>query len=114
MKPAAVLSMLGICQRARKLISGQENVFKACDSGKVFLVILAKDSSKNTTKKINNLCSRKDIPFFSWGYSDELGQAIGKHQRKVIGITDSGIAKEIIKCLNLLMGVGDIDKTTRI
>ena len=114
MKPAAVFSMLGICQRAKKLISGQENVSKACALGKVSLVILAEDTSDNTVKKVRNLCTRKGIPFFSWGYSKDLGRAIGKDQRKVIGITDSGIAKEIIKRLNLLMGVGDIDETTRI
>jgi ribosomal protein L7Ae-like RNA K-turn-binding protein len=51
---------------------------------------------------------------FSWGQSDELGRAIGQEQRKVIGITDKGIAKEIYRRINLLTGVGDIDETTRI
>jgi len=99
MNPAAVLSLLGISYRGRKLISGQENVLRGCDSGKVFLVILAEDSSENTRKKIERLCSRKNIPFFSWCHSAKLGKAIGKDQRKVIGITDNGIAKEIIKHL---------------
>ena len=114
MKSTAILSMLGISQRARKLISGQDTVARACDSGKVFLIILACDTSENTRKKITSLCCRKNIPLFFWGHSDELGRAIGKGQRKVIGITDRGIAKKIIKHLNLLTGVGDIDETTRI
>lgn len=63
---------------------------------------------------MQNLSDKKNIPVFFWGQSGELGKAIGKEQRKVIGITDKGIAKEISRRINLLTGVGDIDKTTRI
>jgi ribosomal protein L7Ae-like RNA K-turn-binding protein len=47
-------------------------------------------------------------------HSDELGKAIGKRQRKVIGITDKGLAKEIQRRIKLLTGVGDIDEITRV
>jgi ribosomal protein L7Ae-like RNA K-turn-binding protein len=114
MRSDDVFSLLGIAQKARKLISGQDSVERGINAKKVFLIIVSKDTSKNTSKKITNLSARKDIPMSLWGRSDELGKAIGKKQRKVIGITDKGIAKEIYRRINLLTGVGDIDETTRI
>jgi len=109
-----VFSLLGITQKARKLISGQDSVERGVNAKKVFLIIVAKDTSKNTRKKMKNLSARKNVPMFFWGQSGELGRAIGNEQRKVIGITDKGIAKEIYRRINLLTGVGDIDEITRI
>mgnify|MGYP000911698121 CR=1 FL=1 len=109
-----VFSLLGITQKARKLISGQDSVERGANAKKVFLIIVSKDTSKNTIKKMMNLSIRTNIPMLLWGQSDELGRAIGQGQRKVIGITDKGIAKELSKRINLLTGVGDIDETTRL
>lgn len=114
MNSTNILSMLGISQRARKLISGQDSVIRAINTRKIFLVILSTDTSENTRNKIIRKANRNKIPVFFWGRSEELGKAIGKEQRKVIGITDFGIAEELIKRLNFLTGVGDIDETTRI
>jgi ribosomal protein L7Ae-like RNA K-turn-binding protein len=114
MRSGDVLSLLGISRKAGKLISGQDSVIKAANAKKVFLIIVSKDTSRNTSKRMMNLSARKNIPMFSGGQSDELGRAIGQEQRKVIGITDKGIAKEIYRRINLLTGVGDIDETTRI
>ncbi len=109
-----VLFLLGICRKAGKLISGQDSVERAIKAKKIYLIILSEDSSVNTRKKMKSLCFKESIPMLYWGHSDKLGKAIGKGQRKVIGITDKGLAKEIQRRINLLTGVGDIDETTRI
>jgi len=114
MKYNDVLCLLGISQRAGKLISGQDSVERAAMAKKVFLIIVSNDASQNTKKKMESLSIKTNIPIYYWAQSDELGKAIGKEQRKVIGITDKGIAKKIQRCINLLTGVGDIDETTRV
>jgi len=114
MKPDDVLFLLGICRKAGKLISGQDSVERAVNAQKVFLIIVSNDTSENTRKKMKSLSIKANIPIFYWCQSDELGKAIGKEQRKVIGITDKGLAKAIQSRINLLTGVGDIDETTRI
>jgi len=43
--------MLGLAQRAGKLISGEELVIKAVQSGQARLVFLANDAGSNVTKK---------------------------------------------------------------
>ncbi|WP_296970563.1 ribosomal L7Ae/L30e/S12e/Gadd45 family protein [Tepidanaerobacter sp. EBM-38] len=109
MRSDEVFSILGITQKAGKLISGLDCVERSVNANKVFLIIMSKDTSGNTQKKIKELSTRKNVAMISWGNSDELGRAIGKKKRKVIGITDKGIAKEIFRRINLLTGVGDID-----
>ena len=45
-------SFLGLANRARKIISGEELVLKEVRSGKAKLVLLSEDASANTTKRI--------------------------------------------------------------
>lgn len=109
MKPSDILSLLGISQKAGKVVSGQDSVERAVNSNRVFLIIISEDASENTKKRFLNLAKRWDIPVFLWGSSDELGKSIGKGDRKILGITDKGLSLSIYKRLNLLMGVGDIE-----
>ena len=114
MKPDHVLFLLGISRKAGKLISGQETVERAVNAEKVFLIMVSNDASNNTKEKMKSLGIKGKIPVFYCYHSDELGKAIGKRQRKVIGITDKGLAKEIQRRIKLLTGVGDIDEITRV
>ena len=50
------MSLLGLANRARKLISGEELVVKEIRSGKAKLVFLSGDASANTEKKISDKC----------------------------------------------------------
>lgn len=44
-------SLLGLMQRASKLITGEELVVKAIQNKKAYHVIIASDASENTRKK---------------------------------------------------------------
>jgi len=105
-----ILSLLGIAQKARILVSGQDTVGRLALLNKVFLIIVAEDSSSNTKKKMVSVSKAKNIPLFFFGKSDQLSHAIGKENRKVIGIIDRGFAKELLNRFNLLTGVGNIDE----
>lgn len=88
-------SLLGLAARARKIISGEELVVKEIQRNKVMLVLLSNDASKNTEKKISDKCSYYNIPLRHVTDRYELGQAIGKDARVVVGIQDEGFAKKI-------------------
>lgn len=47
-----VLQMLGLCQRAGKLSSGETGCLAAVRDGSAELIIVADDASDNTKKKI--------------------------------------------------------------
>lgn len=52
MKQNQWMSLLGLANRARKIISGEELAVKEIRNGKAKLVLLAADASTNTTKKL--------------------------------------------------------------
>ena len=83
-----ILSNLGLCQRARGVISGDEMVVEAIRQGKVFLVFLANDAGLNTSKKIKDKAKFYNVEVNESYSSSELSSAIGKNNRMVVGISD--------------------------
>jgi ribosomal protein L7Ae-like RNA K-turn-binding protein len=89
------MSLLGLANRARKLISGEELVVKEIRSGKAKLVLLAEDASKNTEKKISDKCAYYQVPLKRVENRSLLGQAIGKEARVVVAVLDEGFAQKL-------------------
>ena len=94
-----LLSMLGIAQKAGKVVSGGFLCEKAVKSRQARLVILAGDAQKNTVSTISNKCTFYNIPFGFYGTKETLGHAIGKEERSCVAITDQGLADSISKLL---------------
>ena len=82
------LNFLGLAFSAGAVITGEQLVVGAIQSKKVHFVILAEDIGGNTFKKVTDKCKFYGIEWVQKGQSDELGHALGKDFRKVIGITD--------------------------
>lgn len=92
-----ILSNLGLCNRARGLVSGEEIVCEYMASGKVKYVFLATDASNNAKKKINNKAQFYNVEVDESYTSLELSTAIGKAGRMVVGITNQGFLKILKK-----------------
>lgn len=90
-----IYGLIGISQKASKVVSGEFSCEKAIKSNKVHLVIIAKDASDNTSKKFNDKCKYRKIPIVEYGTKESLGNAIGKVKRASIAITDEKLAKSI-------------------
>jgi ribosomal protein L7Ae-like RNA K-turn-binding protein len=93
-------SFLGLANRARKIISGEELVVREIRSRRAQLVLLAEDASVNTTKKIQDKCASYNVPLRKVTDRYELGQAIGKDSRVVVAVTDQGFAKKLMTMLD--------------
>ncbi|MGT2757620.1 YlxQ-related RNA-binding protein [Streptococcus ovuberis] len=88
------LNLLGLAQRAGKVISGEELVVKSIQTGQARLVLLANDAGPNLSKKINDKTSYYQVAI-STGFSTlEMSTAIGK-PRKVLAVTDAGFVKKM-------------------
>ena len=85
--------MLGLAQRAGKLISGEELVIKAVQSGQARLVFLANDAG-NVTKKTTDKCNYYNIEVSTVFNALELSMAIGK-PRKTVAVVDAGFSKKM-------------------
>lgn len=99
MKQPQWYSLLGLCARARKLVTGEELVLKEIKKKQVFLVIIANDASPLTMKKFNDKCNFYNVPLKTFADRTQLGSAIGKYERVVIGITDEGFALKLLSIL---------------
>ncbi|AST97551.1 ribosomal protein L7AE family protein [Niallia circulans] len=95
-----LLSLLGLCQRAGQLVTGEELVLAAIRKQELSMVILAGDASSNTEKKIKDKCGYYKIPVYQTSDRFALGQAIGKETRVAIGVRSEGFAKKIAALLS--------------
>ena len=90
-------SMLSLCQRAGRLVSGELPCENAVKSGKAKLLIIAEDASANTKKKFENAAFAHKTECVVMGNKIELGQTIGKDMRSSVAITDEGFAQQLKK-----------------
>ncbi len=95
-----VLSLLGIAQKAGRVVSGEFSVEKAVKEGKACLVLVAKDASDNTKKMFRNMCSYYEVPVYVHSEKETLGHCIGKQFRASLAVTDVGFANALKKQLS--------------
>ena len=100
MSEQKAMSLLGLANRARKVISGEELVVKEVKNKHAKLVLLSNDASENTAKKIQDKCQYYQVPIKRISSRETLGSAIGKETRVVVAVMDNGFAKK----LELLLG----------
>lgn len=91
------LNSLGLCARARKIVSGEELVISSIRKGKAKIVFLANDAGPNTTKNIKDKALYYNVIVDDSFSSIELNQAIGTTNRMAIAIEDEGFAKILKK-----------------
>ena len=89
-----ILNLLGLAQRAGKMVSGEEFVLNDVRTEKMKIVFVATDASDNTKKKLTDKCSYYEVPCILSFSQGELSHAIGKH-RMICGVTDAGFAKKL-------------------
>ena len=100
MKEKKVYSLLGLATRGRNIVSGEFMTEKAVKEGTAYLVIVGEDASDNTKKMFQNMCHFYQVPVYIFGKKNELGHAMGKELRASLAVTDSGLAKSLVKLLN--------------
>ena len=94
MNKQKLASLLGLAQRAGRIISGEELVVKAIQDKKAKLVFLANDAAPNLTKKITDTSHYYKVEVSTVFSTLELSTAVGK-ARKVLAITDAGFTKKM-------------------
>jgi ribosomal protein L7Ae-like RNA K-turn-binding protein len=100
LKPNPWVNFLGIAARAGKVISGEELVVKSIQKQNAKIVLLSKDASENTKKKVTDKCLFYKIDFVWIEDRNILGKAIGKEQRVVVAVNDQGFSKRLKELLD--------------
>lgn len=92
-----LLQTLGLCAKARKLISGTPIICDALKKGKqkIYLVITASDNSENTAKRLSDRCTYYGVRLYSLSADGEaLAHVIGKNGRvAAVAVTDENLCR---------------------
>ena len=96
-----LLSMLGLCARARKLVMGTPMICEALRKGgktPVLAVLEASDTSPNTHEKLTSKCAYYETPLYRMtATTEELAKAIGKTGAvAAVGVTDENFLKSLL------------------
>lgn len=89
-----LINLLGLAQRAGRLITGEEQVLQAIRKNKVQIVFLANDAGPNLQKKITDKSNYYKIEVSTVFTTLELSTAVGR-PRKVIAVADTGFSKKM-------------------
>lgn len=96
-----IYSFIGLAMRAGKIVSGDDSTLLEMKRNKVKLVIVADDASDNTKKLFKDKSSHRNIPQVYFSTKLQIGLAIGKSPRAVLGIKDENFANKIIELIEL-------------
>ena len=102
--------MLGLANKAGKLVSGEDVVRNAIRQGKAKLLIISTDASENTKKRFLNAAEYYKVPVYIWGDKEQLGSSIGKSDRSVIGINDDNFKKSVLSLMDTDQPITPIGK----
>ena len=97
-----ILRFLGLAMRASKVVSGNDQILQEARKGKIKLLLIARDISENTLEKFLRAVETSDFEIPAYRFADKfsLGNAIGKPDRALVGITDEGFAGKLEIMLN--------------
>lgn len=93
----SIYKLLGLCKKAGRLLTGNEQVTEAIKKGKGCLLVMADDSADNTKKKYLYLAGQAKLMTRFFGQKEKLGRAVGHEVRTAVLITDQGFGETIIQ-----------------
>ncbi|MDO4198579.1 MAG: ribosomal L7Ae/L30e/S12e/Gadd45 family protein [Erysipelotrichaceae bacterium] len=88
----SVLNLLGLAYAARKTVLGEE-VYNRIKNVKI--IFIASDISEKSKERIDKKCFYYHIDSINCYSAEELSNAVGRNNVKLIGITDKGFSQSI-------------------
>jgi uncharacterized protein len=92
---AHVTGLIGVARKAGRLRSGATQVEEALERGRLRLLVVAEDAEPATASAFEARARAAGTPVVRFGTKAELGGAIGRELRAVLGIADPGLAARI-------------------
>ncbi len=87
--------ILGLMYASKNLIIGQDAVVGAVQNNKAKCVLLSKQASERTTKKITDKCKFYNVECVIVDDQGLIAQAIGKQTVMVVATNATGFAKKM-------------------
>ncbi|WP_051623653.1 50S ribosomal protein L7ae-like protein [Clostridium hydrogeniformans] len=90
-------NFLGLTKRAGNLLEGYNKCEEYIRRKRPCLIILAKEISNNSRDKFLRYCTEKNVPVIENLPKEELGNALGREELKVLCVTDSNMATKLLE-----------------
>lgn len=95
-----ILSFLGLCRRAKKLVIGAETAEKSVREGKSLLVLYASDAAPNSLKRVRRACGEQGVAVRQLHCDKQaLSLALGRLSA-VVSVEDRGFADRLCQMLD--------------
>ena len=99
-----ILSLLGMCRRAGKLVIGAQPCIDSISKRKSNLIIFANDFSRSSAKPVLEKAHQSDVKTLVLNRSkEEISLALGK-LCGVVSVEDNGFAKKLTELINSEQG----------
>lgn len=95
MNEKSLLGMLGLAERAGKLVRGQSRCVDGVRDGTLHLVVLDGGVSENTAKAVRNACRSHGAALIELDGAGGLGNAVGSPAVRVVGVKDEKFAQQL-------------------
>lgn len=95
-----ICGLIGIATKAGKIVAGTDACLEDIKKGKVSLLLIASDSSDRTKLTFKEKAEEYNIPIFEALSIEEMSKAIGKVNKAVIGIKDTGFSNKMKSIIN--------------
>ena len=92
-----ILSLLGFCKKAGKLIAGTEKVTELIKNGGPCLVMLSNDISPKTEKELKYHANGKQVVFIRLSHNRETVAHATNTTAGVLATADEGFSKAILQ-----------------
>ena len=102
-----IYSFLGLIQKSGNLVSGSDAVEGEIKRKKCKLLIISEDASENTRKRFEVLAEEHNINYVNFGTKIDIGIAIGKRERSIIGVCDENFSKGFLSSLEKNLSGGE-------
>lgn len=89
-------NFLGLTKRSGNVIEGYSKCDDERNKKSIYLFILSPDASENSRKKFKNHCINNNIKYIEDFTKEELGDAIGRLEVKILAIKDKNMAEKLI------------------
>ena len=92
-----ILTLLGFCRKAGKLVAGTEKVTELVKKGNPCLVMLSEDISLKTEKELKYHANGKQVVFIRLSHNRETVAHATKTTAGVLATADEGFSKAILQ-----------------
>ena len=102
-----IYGFLGLAMKAGKIAFGADMCEEKIKKGEACLLIIAEDLSDNTKSKFIKLAQMNHINVVEFGKIEVLSDCIGKINKGVIAVLDSGFADKLLQMVNIVKGANN-------